>query len=99
MLYEVITVGIIGHPFLARSAQALKGEQLVELSYLALGAAVQLCERTATSQWLELTAIDCQQAAFFNGNVRERALEAIELGLVKAAAASGKPLIDWADLR
>ena len=34
-----LAVGIIGHPFLARSAQALKGEQLVELSYLALGAA------------------------------------------------------------
>lgn len=28
----------------------------------------------------------------------ERTLETIELGRVKAQAASGKPLIDWADL-
>ena len=90
-----LAAGLVSYPFLSRAPRAVSAIQLLELAQLALAAARQLAEKTSASSWVELSAIDCQQAAFFNGQVRARTLQAIDKGLVKVNALHGKQLIDW----
>ena len=59
-----ISLGIVSHPFLPKAAMALDHHGLFDLCYLALSGAIQLSEKCQQSVWLELVAIDCQQAAF-----------------------------------
>ncbi|MGL4206232.1 MAG: hypothetical protein ACRCRW_08985 [Aeromonadaceae bacterium] len=93
-----VTMGLVGYPFLTRCPWAIQGKDAIELSLLALAAAEQIGAQSQQSAWVELSAIDCQQAAFFNGEIRARAVQAIEMGLVKVNASHGKPWIDWARL-
>ena len=62
-----ISLGIVSHPFLPKAATALDHHGLFDLCYLALAGAIQLSEKHQQSVWLELAAIDCQQAAFLMG--------------------------------
>ncbi len=94
----LIAAGLVGYPFLTRCPWAVQGEDAVELSLLALAAAEQICEQSQQAAWVELSAIDCQQAAFFNGEVRVNALQAIAMGLVKVNASHDKQWIDWSQL-
>ncbi len=93
-----IVAGLVGYPFLTRCPWAVQGRDAVELSLLALAAAEQIGEQSKQSAWVELSAIDCQQAAFFNGEIRAHAIQAIEMGLVKVNASHGKQWIDWTHL-
>ncbi len=43
----------------------------------------------------ELFAIDYQQAAFFNGELRTKTIEAITKGLVKVSCSEKNVSIDW----
>lgn len=90
-----VQIGLAQYPFLRRCPQAIPATDVVELSLLALSGAEQLSEKTHQSSWLELSAIDCQQAAFFNGAIRERTLSAIDKGLVKVNASHNKHLVNW----
>ena len=98
-----VVVGFGGYPtipalsaaFLTRCPRAIESHNVVELSLIALAAADQIAEKCQLTSWVELSAIDCQQAAFFNGVFRARALEAIDKGLVKVNALHGKQLIEW----
>ncbi|GAA4497119.1 tetratricopeptide repeat protein [Pseudaeromonas paramecii] len=90
-----LAAGLVSYPFLSRAPRAVSSIQLLEVAQLALAAARQLAEKTTASSWVELSAIDCQQAAFFNGQIRARTLQAIDKGLVKVNALHGKQLIDW----
>ena len=65
-----LAAGLVSYPFLSRAPRAVSAIQLLELAQLALAAARQLAEKTSASSWVELSAIDCQQAAFFNGQIR-----------------------------
>lgn len=93
-----IGIGMVGHPFLTRCPESISTTGVVELSLLALAAAKQIAARTGMPSWVELSAIDCQQAAFFNGEIRGRALQAIDMGLVKVNAREGKQWIDWSKM-
>ena len=90
-----VVMGLVHFPFLTRCPRAVGSQQVVELSLIALAAADQIAEKCQQTSWVELSAIDCQQAAFFNGVFRAQALRAIDKGLVKVNALHGKHLIDW----
>lgn len=90
-----VVMGLVHFPFLTRCPRAIESHNVVELSLIALAAADQIAEKCQLTSWVELSAIDCQQAAFFNGVFRARALEAIDKGLVKVNALHGKQLIEW----
>lgn len=93
-----LAVGMAGFPFINRSPGAITMAGIVELSLLALAAARQIGDKSGQPSWVELSTIDCQQAAFFNGELREQTLKAIALGLVKVNAKDGKSLIEWPQL-
>jgi hypothetical protein len=93
-----ISLGIVSHPFLPKAATALDHLGLFDVCYLALAGAIQLGERANQSAWLELAAIDCQQAAFFNGDVWQCCLMAIDKGLVKVNSSHDKQWINWLGL-
>lgn len=90
-----ISLGIVSHPFLPKAATALDHNGLFDLCYLALSGAIQLSEKCQESAWLELAAIDCQQAAFFNGDVWQCGLMAIDKGLVKVNSSHEKQWVNW----
>ena len=94
-LPDSIVMGVISFPFIPRSPQAVTGENIIEVSLLAMAAAEQIVEKTGRSSWVELSAIDCQQAAFFNGEFRVQARHAIDKGLLKVNALHNKTLIEW----
>lgn len=90
-----LAIGIIGHPFLPKAPHALDDMRLGDILYLAMAAALQLAERTGELAWVELLAVDCQQAAFFNGEIRHCCIQAIQKGLVKVNSSHKKQQIDW----
>ena len=93
-----ISMGIVSHPFLPKAATALDHNGLFDLCYLALSGAIQLSEKYRQNAWLELAAIDCQQAAFFNGDVWQCGLMAIDKGLVKVNSSHEKQWVNWPSL-
>lgn len=93
-----VSLGIVSHPFLPKAATALDHHGLFDLCYLALSGAIQLSEKHQQNVWLELAAIDCQQAAFFNGDVWQCALMAIDKGLVKVNSSHEKQWVNWHQL-
>ncbi|BCS48860.1 MULTISPECIES: hypothetical protein [Aeromonas] len=93
-----VSLGIVSHPFLPKAATALDHHGLFDLCYLALSGAIQLSEKHQQNVWLELAAIDCQQAAFFNGDVWQCALMAIDKGLVKVNSSHEKQWVNWLQL-
>lgn len=97
-LTDRIACGFVRYPFLMKSVNALKPLQTLEICGIALAAAMQLAEKMCKNIWLELFAIDCQQAAFFNGELRTRAIDAITKGLVKVHCSEPEP-IDWSALQ
>ncbi|MCC4263128.1 tetratricopeptide repeat protein [Oceanimonas baumannii] len=94
-----IFTGIIGHPFLPKAPNALDDLRLGDILYLALAGARQLAEITQESAWVELVAVDCQQAAFFTGDVRSCCIQGIMKGLVKVNSSHKKQQIDWQALQ
>ncbi|WP_232455156.1 hypothetical protein [Oceanisphaera avium] len=66
-----------------------------DILYLAMAAAHQISQVTHERAWVELLALDCQQAAFFNGDIRECCIQAILKGLVKVNCSHKKHAIDW----
>ena len=93
-----ISLGIVSHPFLPKAATALDHNGLFDLCYLARSGAIQLSEKCQQNAWLELAAIDCQQAAFFNGDVWQCGLMAIDKGLVKVNSSHEKQWVNWPSL-
>ncbi|WP_107851354.1 tetratricopeptide repeat protein [Oceanimonas marisflavi] len=87
--------GIIGHPFLPKAPHALDDMRLGDILYLAMAAARQLGEKTGESAWVELVAVDCQQAAFFTGDIRTCCIQGIMKGLVKVNSSHKKHQVDW----
>ncbi|WP_237332845.1 tetratricopeptide repeat protein [Zobellella iuensis] len=94
-LDQRLAIGIIGHPFLPKAPHALDDMRLGDILYLAMAAAHQLAEQTGELAWVELLAVDCQQAAFFNGEIRHCCVQAILKGLVKVNSSHKKQQIDW----
>ncbi|WP_375057693.1 GGDEF domain-containing protein [Zobellella sp. DQSA1] len=94
-LDQRLAIGIIGHPFLPKAPHALDDMRLGDILYLAMAAAHQLAEQTGELAWVELLAVDCQQAAFFNGDIRHCCIQAILKGLVKVNSSHKKQQIDW----
>nr|WP_206063629.1 tetratricopeptide repeat protein [Oceanimonas sp. MB9] len=90
-----LATGIIGHPFLPKSPHALDDMKLGDILYLAMAAAHQLTQVSNEPAWVELVAVDCQQAAFFNGDVRLCCIQGIMKGLVKVNSSHKKQQIDW----
>ena len=97
-LADNVVMGVISFPFIPRCPLAVMGENIIELSLLAMSASEQIVEKTGRSSWVELSAIDCQQAAFFNGPFRVQARHAIDKGLVKVNALHNKNLIEWSGI-
>ncbi|GAA3536290.1 tetratricopeptide repeat protein [Zobellella aerophila] len=93
-----LAIGIIGHPFLPKAPHAMDDMRLSDILYLAMAAAHQLSEQTGDATWVELLAVDCQQAAFFNGDIRHCCIQAIHKGLVKVNSSHQKQRIDWTSL-
>lgn len=91
-------LGIVSYPFLPKAAGAVDHQRLFDLCFLALAGALQLAERSGEAVWLELAAVDCQQAAFFHGDVWERCLMAIDKGLVKVNSSHEKQWVEWHEL-
>lgn len=94
-LNERVICGKVQYPFLTKSVNALKPVQTLEICGIALAGAMQLSDRLCKNVWVELFAIDCQQAAFFNGELRTKAIEAITKGLVKVNHSEKQAQIDW----
>lgn len=90
-----LAIGIIGHPFLPKAPRALDDMRMGDILYLAMAAAHQLTQQTGERAWVELLAVDCQQAAFFNGDIRHCCIQAILKGLVKVNCSHKKQHIDW----
>ncbi len=97
-LNERVICGKVQYPFLTKSVNALKPLQTLEICGIALAGAMQLSDRLCKNVWVELFAIDCQQAAFFNGELRTKAIEAITKGLVKVNHSEKQAQIDWTAL-
>lgn len=90
-----LAIGIIGHPFLPKAPHALDDMRLGDILYLAMAAALQISRDTGERAWVELLAVDCQQAAFFNGDIRQCCIQGILKGLVKVNSSHNKQPIDW----
>lgn len=90
-----LSIGIVGHPFLSKAPHALDDMRLGDILFLALAAAHQLSLTTEEATWVELSALDCQQAAFFTGDIRYCSIQAILKGLVKVNSSHPKQPIDW----
>lgn len=90
-----LAIGIIGHPFLPKAPHALDAMRVGDILYLAMAAAHQLSQHTNDKAWVELLAMDCQQAAFFTGDIRKCCIQAILKGLVKVNCSHNKQHIDW----
>ncbi len=93
-LNERVICGKVQYPFLNKSVNALKPLQILEICGIALAAAMQISDKLNKNVWLELYSIDCQQAAFFNGELRVRTLDAITKGLVKVNCSEPEQ-VDW----
>ncbi|RJG51201.1 tetratricopeptide repeat protein [Motilimonas pumila] len=89
-----IAMGMIGFPFLPKAPGAIDHKRGVDLAYLALLGAQQL-QVQHEQTWLELYAIDCPQAAFFNGDIWQLGQQAIAKGLVKVNCNGDKTLLSW----
>ncbi len=94
-LNERVICGKVQYPFLSKSVNALKPLQTLEICGIALAAAMQLADKLCKNAWVELFAIDYQQAAFFNGELRVKTIDAITKGLVKASSSEKQAGIDW----
>ncbi|MDV2856496.1 tetratricopeptide repeat protein [Oceanimonas sp. CAM02] len=94
-----IYTGIIGHPFLPKAPNALDDLRLGDVLYLALAAARELAHSTGEPAWVELVAVDCQQAAFFTGDIRSCCIQGIMKGLVKVNSSHKKQQINWQALQ
>ena len=94
-LNERVICGKVQYPFLSKSVNALKPVQTLEVCGIALAGAMQLSEKLGKNVWVELFAIDYQQAAFFNGELRTKTIEAITKGLVKVNSSEMQVSIDW----
>lgn len=94
-LDQRLAIGIIGHPFLPKAPHALDDMRLGDILYLAMAAAHQVANQTGDKAWVELLAVDCQQAAFFHGDIRHCCIQAILKGLVKVNCSHKKQHIDW----
>lgn len=94
-LNEHISSGRVQYPFLSKSTNAVKPVQTLEICGLALAGAIQATEKLGKNVWVELNAIDCQQAAFFNGELRTKTIDAIAKGLVKVRSSEKQLAIDW----
>ncbi|MGL5949621.1 MAG: hypothetical protein ACRCYV_11465 [Aeromonas sp.] len=90
-----VSLGIISHPFLPKTPAALTPDAVFDLCYLALAGASELARLHQAPAWLSLDAIDCQQAAFFTGDVWPKTLAAIAKGLVKVRTSHAKPAQLW----
>ena len=90
-----LAIGIIGHPFLPKAPHALDDMRMGDILYLAMAAAHQISKHTGDRAWVELLALDCQQAAFFTGDIRHCCIQAILKGLVKVNCSHKKQHIDW----
>ncbi len=89
-----IAIGIVNHPFLPKAEAAIDHKRVSDLACLALLGAKQL-QSPEQSAWLELFAIDCPQAAFFNGDIWQLGQQAIAKGLVKINCSGDKNQIVW----
>lgn len=94
-LNERVICGKVQYPFLSKSVNALKPVQTLEVCGIALAGAMQLADKLGKNVWVELFAIDYQQAAFFNGELRTKTIEAITKGLVKVSCSEKNVSIDW----
>jgi GGDEF domain-containing protein len=94
-LNERVICGKVQYPFLSKSVNALKPIQTLEICGIALAGAMQLSDKLCKNIWVELCAIDYQQAAFFNGELRTKTIEAITKGLVKVSHSEKQANIDW----
>jgi len=94
-LNERVICGKVQYPFLSKSINALKPIQTLEICGIALAGAMQLSEKLCKNVWVELCAIDYQQAAFFHGELRTKTIEAITKGLVKVSHSEKQAHIDW----
>lgn len=90
-----LAIGIIGHPFLPKTPHALDDMRMGDILYLAMAAAHQVSKKTNDRAWVELLALDCQQAAFFTGDIRHCCIQAILKGLVKVNCSHKKQDLDW----
>lgn len=98
-LDERVICGKVQYPFLSKSVNALKPLQTLEICGIALAGAMQLSTKLCKNVWVELFAIDYQQAAFFNGELRTRTIDAITKGLVKVSCSEKHANnIDWTAL-
>lgn len=82
-LTNAVSCGIVAFPFLNNASRALSPSQTLNLSSLALFAASQIRKQKQQSSWVELYAIDNLQPAFFNGDLWQLGLTAIDKGIVK----------------
>ncbi len=94
-LNERVICGKVQYPFLSKSVNALKPVQTLEVCGIALAGSMQLADKLGKNVWVELFAIDYQQAAFFNGELRTKTIEAITKGLVKVSCSEKNVSIDW----
>ena len=89
-----VAIGIVNHPFLPKAEAAIDHKRVSDLACLALLGAKQL-QTKEQNAWLELFAIDCPQAAFFNGDIWQLGQQAIAKGLVKINCSGDKSQLVW----
>lgn len=89
-----VAIGIVNHPFLPKAEAAIDHKRVSDLACLALLGAKQI-QTPEESAWLELFAIDCPQAAFFNGDIWQLGQQAIAKGLVKINCSGDKSQLVW----
>ena len=94
-LSKAVSCGIVAFPFLNNASRALSPSQTLNLSSLALFAASQIRKQKRQSSWVELYAIDNLQPAFFNGDLWQLGLMAIDKGIVKINTSHPGFPFDW----
>ncbi|MFM2482476.1 hypothetical protein [Celerinatantimonas sp. YJH-8] len=96
-LAVTVALGCCQTPFLPKAEDAIGEQGLLEISYLAMDAAVDLAKQTQTPQWVILQALACSPAAFFGDSdkLMNNIRHAIHQGLVKVISSSDKNLIEW----
>ncbi|MGB5444223.1 MAG: GGDEF domain-containing protein [Psychromonas sp.] len=94
-LPKTISTGIVSFPFLSNASRAINPTQTLTLNSLALFAASQLRTLKQQSSWVELYAIDNLQPAFFDGDLWQLGLIAIDNGLIKIQSSHRNHFFNW----
>lgn len=92
-----IAIGCCQTPFLSKATDAIDDQGIIDISYLAMDAALDQVKQNQSNQWVILQALACTSAASFRDSEKlaDNIRLAIQQGWVKVETSTDKRQIKW----